>query len=218
MVPGSLAAVVLGIAVVQLFDLDRHGAAIVGRIQPGLPPRAARRGHRRLPKARPGRVGIPLVGFAEGLGAAKTYAARQHYEVDTNRELLGWVRPTSAPAYPAVWVSGSLSKTAVNGAAGARTQLSGLVVAALTIITLLTLTGLFQQLPQATLAAVVIAAVIELITPALATLYRVYTRRLGRYYGVAARPDFIAAVAALLGVLVFGTPPGLFIGTPSRCR
>ena len=110
-------------------------------------------------------------------------------------------------------VSGSLSKTAVNGAAGARTQLSGLVVAALTIITLLTLTGLFQRLPQATLAAVVIAAVIELIDlPALATLYRVYTRRLGRYYGVAARPDFIAAVAALLGVLIFDTLPGLFIG------
>ena len=110
-------------------------------------------------------------------------------------------------------VSGSLSKTAVNGAAGARTQLSGLVVAALTIITLLTLTGLFQRLPQATLAAVVIAAVIELVdVPALAALYRVYTRRLGRYYGVAARPDFIAAVAALLGVLVFGTLPGLFLG------
>ena len=86
-------------------------------------------------------------------------------------------------------------------------------MAALTIITLLTLTGLFQRLPQATLAAVVIAAVIELIDlPALAALYRVYTRRLGRYYGVAARPDFIAAVAALLGVLVFGTLPGLFIG------
>ena len=100
-----------------------------------------------------------------------------------------------------------------NSAAGARTELSGLVVAALTIITLLTLTGLFQRLPQATLAAVVIAAVIELIDlPALATLYRVYTRRLGRYYGVAARPDFIAAVAALLGVLIFDTLPGLFIG------
>jgi sulfate permease, SulP family len=86
-------------------------------------------------------------------------------------------------------------------------------VAALTVVTLLTLTGLFQRLPQATLAAVVIAAVIELIdVPALAALYRVYTRRLGRYYGVAARPDFIAAVAALLGVLIFDTLPGLFIG------
>jgi SulP family sulfate permease len=46
----------------------------------------------------------------------------------------------------------------------------------------------------------------------LVTLYRVYTRALGRAYGVAARPDFIAAVAAMLGVLVFDTLPGLFIG------
>jgi SulP family sulfate permease len=65
-------------------------------------------------------------------------------------------------------VNGSLSKTAVNGSAGARTQLSGLIVAALTILTLLALTGLFEDLPEATLAAIVIAAVIELVDiPAL---------------------------------------------------
>ena len=55
-------------------------------------------------------------------------------------------------------VNGSLSKTAVNGGAGARTQLSGLVVAVMTVVTLLFLTGLFEKLPEATLAAVVIAA------------------------------------------------------------
>jgi sulfate permease, SulP family len=91
--------------------------------------------------------------------------------------------------------------------------MSGLVVALLTVVTLLFLTGLFESLPEATLAAVVVAALIELVdVPALAALYRVYTRRLGRAYGVAARPDFIAAVAAMLGVLVFDTLPGLFIG------
>ena len=215
MVPGSLVAVVFGILVVQLFGLDRYGAAIVGRIQPGLPwfglPEVATVDYL---KFAPAAVGILLVGFAEGLGAAKTYAARQHYEVDTNRELLGvGASNLGAGLSSGMVVSGSLSKTAVNGAAGARTQLSGLVVAALTIVTLLTLTPLFQSLPLATLAAVVIAAVIELVDfPALARLYRVYTRRLGRYYGVAARPDFIAAVAALLGVLVFDTLAGLFIG------
>ena len=94
-------------------------------------------------------------------------------------------------------VNGSLSKTAVNGAAGARTQLSGLVVAALTVVTLLFLTGLFEDLPEATLGAVVIAALIELVdVRALVGFYRLYTARLGEIYGVAARPDFIAAVAA----------------------
>jgi sulfate permease, SulP family len=109
-------------------------------------------------------------------------------------------------------VNGSLSKTAGNGSAGARTQVSGLVMA-LTVVTLLVLTGLFESLPEATLAAVVICAVIELVDfPALAKLYRDTSRELGRAFGVAARPDFIAAVAAMLGVLVFDTLPGLFIG------
>jgi len=101
----------------------------------------------------------------------------------------------------------------VNASAGARTQLSGVVVAVLTVITLLFLTGLFESLPEAVLAGVVVAALIELVDfPALAGFYRVYSKQLGRAYGIAARPDFIAAVAAMLGVLVFDTLPGLFIG------
>jgi sulfate permease, SulP family len=59
----------------------------------------------------------------------------------------------------------------------------------------------------------VIAAVIALVDiPALIKLYRAYSRRLGREFGFVARPDFIAAIAALLGVTVFDTLPGLFIG------
>jgi SulP family sulfate permease len=215
MVPGSLVAVVLGIVVVQLFHADRHGAAIVGSIEPGLPslglPGVAAVDYLTLA---PAAVGILLVGFAEGLGAAKTYAARAHYEVDANRELLGLGAANLASGLSSgMVVNGSLSKTAVNGSAGARSQISGLVVAALTILTLLFLTGLFENLPEATLAAVVIAAVIELVDiPALTALYRVATRQLRGIYGIAARPDFLAAVAALAGVLVFDTLPGLFIG------
>ena len=73
MVPGSLVAVVFGIVVVQLFHADRHGAAIVGRIQPGLPaiglPGVAAVDYL---KFAPAAVGIVLVGVAEGLGAAQT--------------------------------------------------------------------------------------------------------------------------------------------------
>ena len=214
-VPGSLVAVLFGIVVVWALGLDDRGVDIVGHIDSGLPslglPEVAAADYLALA---PSAIGVMLVGFAEGLGAAKTYAARHHYEVDADRELLGLGAANLAAGLSSgMVVNGSLSKTAVNGSAGARSQVSGLVVAALTVLTLLFLTGLFETLPEATLAAVVIAAVIELIDiPALVTLYRVATRQLRGIYGVAARPDFLAALAALLGVLVFDTLPGLFIG------
>ena len=214
-VPGSLVAVVGGILAVYVFDLDQHGVAIVGDIESGLPTLG-------LPDVSlsdyldiaPAAVGAMLIGFAEGLGAAKTYATKNHYEIDVNRELLGLgAANLGAGLSSGMMVNGSLSKTAVNGGAGANSQLSGLVVAVLTVVTLLFLTGLFEELPEATLAGVVIAALVELVDiRALVALFRAYTRGLGRIYGVAARPDFIAAMSALVGVLLFDTLPGLFIG------
>ncbi len=212
-VPGSLVAVLIGIAAVKLFNLDDHGVEIVGHIQSGLPslglPDASRNDYLDLIGSG---VGIVLVGFAEGLGAAKTYAARDGYEIDANRELVGLgAANIGAGLAGGMVVNGSLSKTAVNGGAGAKSQVSGVVAAVITVLTLLFLTGLFESLPEATLAAVVIAAVMELVDfPALRRLYAVATRR--SRLGVAARPDFVAAVAAMAGVLVFDTLPGLIIG------
>ncbi|GAB2915533.1 SulP family inorganic anion transporter [Streptomyces heilongjiangensis] len=214
-VPGSLLAVALGIAVAAAFDLEDHGVDVVGGIASGLPsfgfPDVSLDD---LGALAAGSVGVLLVAFVEGLGAAKTYAARDHYEVDADRELIGLgAAGLGAGLSSGMVVNGSLSKTAVNASAGARTQLSGLVVAALTLVTLLFLTGLFEKLPEAVLAAVVIAAVIDLVDiSSLVSFYRVFTRRLGQAYGVAARPDFVAALAAMLGVMVFDTLPGLFIG------
>ena len=214
-VPGSLVAVVVGIVAVTLLGLDEEGVAIVGEIPRGLPPVGLpdTSANDYLSLLGPA-FGVVLIGFAEGLGAAKTYAARHHYEVDANRELIGLGAANAAAGLVSgMVVNGSLSKTAVNGGAGANSQVSGLVVAVLTVVTLLFLTGLFESLPEATLAAVVIAAVVELVDiGALVELYRLYTRRLGRIYGPAARVDFIAAVAALAGVLFFDTLPGLVIG------
>src|SRR3954463_15561743 len=172
-VPGSLVAVALGIAAVNAFSLD---VEIVGPIDSGLPSLGLPDiGLHDAGALVAGSVGIMLVGFAEGPGAAKHYAGREHREIDANRELLGLGGATLASGLSSgMIVNGSLSKSAVNAAAGARSQLSGLVVAVLTIITLLALTGLFEDLPEATLAAVV--------------------------------------VAALLGVTLFDTLPGLFIG------
>lgn len=214
-VPASLVAVALGVLAVKLFDLADEGVTIVGQIDAGLPsfglPDVAGSDVWALAGSC---VGVVLIGFAEGLGAAKTYAAREGYEIDANRELFGLGTANLAAGLSSgMVVNGSLSKTAVNGAAGAKTQLSGIVVAALTVLTLLFLTGLFEDLPEATLAAVVIAAVIELVDiDALRRLYRIRSGALGSLYGPFARPDFIAALAAMLGVLFFDTLPGLIIG------
>ena len=214
-IPGTLAAVVLGIGAVEIFDLGAHGVAIVGSIDSGLPSLA-------LPDVSLDRfgglgaaaLGVMLVGFAESLGTAKVYAQRANREIDPNRELIGLgAANLGAGISGGFVVNGSLSKTAVNSTAGGRTQFVGLVAAALTMLTLLFLTGYFESLPVPTLAAVVIAALIDLIDfSALRDFYRVYSARLGRAYGFAARADFIAAVAAMLGVMIFGTLAGLFIG------
>ena len=208
-------AVVLGIGVVELFDLGDHGVAIVGSINPGLPSLA-------LPDVSLDRfgglmaaaVGVMLIGFAESLGTAKTLARQEDPEIDANRELISLgAANLGAGISGGFAVNGSLSKTAVNSTAGGRTQLVGLIAAGLTILTLFLLTGYFENLPVATLAAVVIVALVDMID--LSTLrdyYRVYTRRLGRAYGFAARTDFIAAVAAMLGVMIFGILAGLFTG------
>ncbi|MFD7006474.1 SulP family inorganic anion transporter [Rhodococcus jostii] len=216
LVPGSLLAVLLGIAAVAVFGLDGRGVDIVGHIDSGLPsvglPGSV--GFDDYVDLLGPAVGVLLIGFAEGLGAAKTYAAKEGYEVDPNRELLGLgVANLGSGLCSGMVVNGSLSKTAVNGGAGAKSQVSGLLVAVLTVVTLLFLTGLFEKLPEATLAAVVIAAVIELVDiSALRRLYGVWTERLGSIYGYAARADFAAALAAMVGVLVFDTLPGLVIG------
>ncbi|NKY51462.1 SulP family inorganic anion transporter [Nocardia vermiculata] len=216
LIPGSLLAVLIGIVAVALLNLEDKGVAIVGHIDAGLPSLGLPGGigfGDYIDLLGPA-VGVLLIGFAEGLGAAKTYAAKAGYQVDANRELLGLGAANLGSGLASgMVVNGSLSKTAVNGSAGAKTQVSGLVVAALTILTLLFLTGLFEKLPEATLAGVVIAAVIELVDfAALRRLYRVWTQRLGGIYGKAARADFTAAVAAMAGVLLFDTLPGLLIG------
>jgi high affinity sulfate transporter 1 len=211
-VPGPLVAVAGAIAAVKAFGLD---VPTVGSIASGLPtlglPDVGLGDSARLAG---GAVGVMLIAFTEGLGAAKTFAADRDPRIDANRELIALGGANLAAGLSSgMVVSGSLSKTAVNASAGARTQVSGLLAAALTVVVLLFLTAPFADLPEATLAAVVIAAVVDLIdVRALIELYDTYTRRLGRQFGWVARPDFLAALAALLGVTIFGTLPGLFIG------
>lgn len=215
LLPGSLVVALVSIGAVAVLNLDDDGLDIVGHIDAGLPALGLPElGGGDFVDLLGGSVGVMLVGFAEGLGAAKTYAARTGYDIDANRELMGLGAANLGSGLTSgMVVNGSLSKTAVNGAAGARTQISGVTAAVLTLVTLLFLTGLFEKLPEATLAAIVVAAVIELVDiSSLRRLWRVQTGRISRIYRVTTRADFFAAVAALLGVLLFDTLPGLVIG------
>ncbi|MDF8262695.1 SulP family inorganic anion transporter [Luteipulveratus flavus] len=215
LVPGSLVVALAGIAAVAVLGLDDHGLDVVGTIRSGLPsvglPDVS---YDQAVSLLGGATGVMLVGFAEGLGAAKTYAERAGYDIDANEELLGLgAANVGAGLTSGMVVNGSLSKTAVNGGAGARTQLSNLSVAVLTVVTLLFLTGLFEKLPETTLAAIVIAAVVELVDVAsLRRLYRARTSAVASINRLTSRSDFVAAAAALAGVLVFDTLPGLAIG------
>ena len=206
---------VLGIAAAWIGDLGEHGVALVGHIPSGLPhvglPHASWRDYATFSGAA---VGILLIAFAEGLGAARTFADRERLTIDPNRELLGLgVANVGSALCGGIVVGGSLSKTAVNHDSGARSQVSGIALAGLTLLTLLLLTGLFERLPDAVLGAIVIAAVVDLVDlRAIRRLARLSTRSLDEIYGLTSRADLIAALAALVGVLATDILPGLGIG------
>jgi SulP family sulfate permease len=131
-------AVILGILAVWVFGLDQKGVKIVGHIDSGLPAFGLPNGvgwRDYLSWFGPA-IGVLLIGFAEGLRAAKTYAAKAGYDV--NRELAGLGAANLGSGFSSgMVVNSSLSQTAVSGGAGAKSQVSGLMVAVLVIITLL---------------------------------------------------------------------------------
>ena len=111
-----------------------------------------------------GAIALALVALAESIGTARSLAAQRGYEIDPNQELVALgASNIGAGLLQGFPVDASLSRSAVGAGAGVRTRLSGLFVALLIVATMLFLTPLFDGLPQATLAAIIIAAVIGLV-------------------------------------------------------
>ena len=204
--PGALVVVVLGSLAAWLFDLPGRGVAIVGDVPAGLPgfsiplPEIADVGILRqlLPTA----VVIALVGFMESISVAKAFARRNRYDIDANRELVGLgVANIAAGLFSGYPVTGGFSRTAVNAQAGARSPLASLITAAMIALTLVFFTPWFYFLPQATLAAIIMAAVASLIDFHEA-------RRLARVN----RPDFAMLLVTFIGTLTLGLETGIAIG------
>ena len=111
-----------------------------------------------------GALALALVALAESIGTARSLAAQRGYEIDPNQELVALgASNVGAGLLQGFPVDASLSRSAVGAGAGVRTRLSGLIVALMLVATMLFLTPLFDGLPQATLAAIIIAAVVGLV-------------------------------------------------------
>jgi high affinity sulfate transporter 1 len=200
-IPGTLIAVVAATVLVGALDLaTRSGVSILGPLPRGLPlPSVPLISPDHLLTVVTGALAVALVSFADTSVLSRTYAARLHAPVDPNQEMVGLgVANLATGFFQGFPISSSSSRTPVAEAAGARTQLTG-VVGAIAIALLLVLApSLLQSLPTAALAAVVIAAAIGLIE--VADLRRIY--RIQRW-------EFWLSMVCFAGVAVLGAIPGI---------
>lgn len=202
-VPSAIIVVVGSIVAVNWFDLVDKGVAVAGEIPAGLPTFAVPTlDVSSLSALLPGAIGIAIVVFGESMALSKTFGSKHRERVDADQEMIALGGANAAGGlFGAFVTAGSNSRTAAAEGAGQNTQVSSLVVVALVGVTLLFLTGLFADLPEAALGAIVVHAVAGLIR--LRPITNLRRRN---------TIDFWAAVTTLMGVLVFDVLAGLMIG------
>jgi high affinity sulfate transporter 1 len=202
-IPGVLVAVVGATVAVGAFGLaDRYDISVVGPLPKGLPSfEIPSLSADHLQALVAGAVGIALVSFADTSVLSRTFAIRGGYRVDPNQELVALgAANVAAGFFQGFSVSSSSSRTPVAEAAGAKTQLTGLVGALAIALMLLFFPNLVRNLPDSALAAVVITAAIGLIEAAgVRKLYRVR------------KTEFALSIACFLGVALLGVIEGIFI-------
>jgi len=201
--PAALVVAVIATILVGLLGGEAAGISVVGALPSGLP-------HLTMPnldpailwELAPGALAIVLVGYAEALGGAKAAAMQGGGDIDPNQELIA-----HGPAnilsglFGGFLVVGSLSKTSVAMAAGARTQIANLIAAVFCFLTLVLLTPLFRDMPHPALAAIVIAAMLHLSKPN-------YLRDLF----IQSRWEFALALVVIVGELTLGVLQGIALG------
>ncbi|MFF4909306.1 SulP family inorganic anion transporter [Streptomyces sp. NPDC001260] len=201
-VPAVLVMVVLSIAAASAFDLGEHGVSLVGELPRGFPPLTFPAV--RLDDLAPlcaGALGIAVVSLADTISNASAFASRTGQQVRGNEEMTAiGAANMAAGLFQGFPVSTSGSRTAVAERAGARSQLTGVVGAGLIVLMLVLLPGLFRNLPQPALAAVVITASLSLAD--LPGTARLWKQR---------RAEFMLSIAAFLGVALLGVLPGIAV-------
>ena len=200
--PAALITVIVAIGIVTILDLGERGVAVVGEIPRGLPtPAIPRIGLGDISNLLPGAVGIAVIALAESSATARSLAAKHKYEIDADQELIALgASNLGAGLFQGFAVDASLSRSAIADEAGMKTQVSSLIAFALVLITAVALAPLFRNLADATLAALIIISVVNLIS----------IDEFRRLYGLD-KVEFGLAVISLLGVLLFGILPGLAV-------
>jgi high affinity sulfate transporter 1 len=201
-VPGILIAVVVATLCVSVFNLDSLGVKVLGKIPQGLPSFAVPwASGADLVKIVLGGCTVALISFADTSVLSRTFAARFHSRVDPNQEMVGLgAANLAAGFFHGFPISSSSSRTPVAEAAGAKTQLTGVVGALAVAMLLIAAPNLMRYLPNSALAAVVIAAAIGLFE--FADLKRIY--RIQQW-------EFWLSLVCFAGVAVFGAIPGICI-------
>lgn len=201
--PAPLVVLFLAIAASSIFGFEALGIHIVGDIPAGLPKFGIPEGLElaTLFKVAPGALGVALVAFAESVAIARAYATKYGYELDANQELVALGASCFGAGFSGSFtVGGSMSRTAAGDSAGGKSQMVSLIAAVVILITAVALTGLFYNLPEATLGAIVIHAIWKNIN----------FRKIRKYRSIT-NSDFATAVVSMIGVLAFGLLEGLLL-------
>jgi high affinity sulfate transporter 1 len=202
-IPGVLVAVIVAIAASAALNLADHGVSLVGTLPQGFPPLTVPSpiSASDFPLLIAGALGIALVALTDTISTASAFAARTGQEIDGNGEMIGiGAANVAAGFFQGFPVSTSGSRTAVAEQAGAKTQVTGVVGAAVIVLMLVFVPGLLRNLPQPTLAAVVIAASLSLAD--IPGTVRLWRQR---------RVEFLLSITAFLGVALLGVLQGIAV-------
>ena len=202
-IPGLLLAVVAATIVVGILNLDTiAGVKVLGPLPQGLPSFAVPIiGFAHLDDIIIGGCAVAMVAFADTSVLSRTYAAKTRTAVDPNQEMIGLgAANLAAGLFQGFPISSSSSRTPVAEAAGAKTQLAGVVGAIAVALLLVFAPNLLKDLPSSALAAVVIASAIGLFE--FTDLRRIF--RIQPW-------EFWLSIVCFVGVAVFGVIPGIGI-------
>ncbi|MGW0026801.1 SulP family inorganic anion transporter [Rhodococcus sp. NPDC003383] len=201
-IPAVLVMVVLAIAAASAFGLADRGVSLVGELPQGFPPLTIP--HLEVDDLAllfAGAVGIALVSLTDTISTASSFAARTGQEIRGNQEMIGiGAANVAAGLFQGFPVSTSGSRTAVAERSGSKTQLTGVTGAVLILVMIVLLPGLFRNLPQPALAAIVITASLSLAD--IPGTVRLWHQR---------RTEFTLSIVAFLGVAILGVLPGIAV-------